>query len=183
VGQILHGGARATETVRRAIQHSEESLRSPAKRYGINRKTVAKWRRRTAVKDLLIHTDAEVEVIDEAAATIAREIARLPATTVEALIAKMFVAPHLKRGATNEAPLTIVVDDPADAPHAVDAALDTLGEGAMWETITARWKESAPCRPAPNKRRSRRLSRGRGKLRRSAARTWKSPKRRYLSGL
>ena len=52
MGQILHGSARTTEAVRRAIQHSQESLRVLAKRYGINQKTVAKWKRRTAVKDL-----------------------------------------------------------------------------------------------------------------------------------
>jgi hypothetical protein len=37
---------------RRAIQHSQERLRALAKRYGINQKTVAKWKKRTAVKDL-----------------------------------------------------------------------------------------------------------------------------------
>lgn len=52
MGQILHGSARTTEAVRRAIQHSQESLRVLAKRYGINQKTVAKWKQRTAVKDL-----------------------------------------------------------------------------------------------------------------------------------
>ena len=37
--------------VRRAIQHSQESLRALAKRYGMNQKTVAKWRSRDAVTD------------------------------------------------------------------------------------------------------------------------------------
>ncbi len=37
---------------RLAIQHSQESLRVLAKRFGINQKTVAKWKKRTAVKDL-----------------------------------------------------------------------------------------------------------------------------------
>src|SRR3546814_3391285 len=50
--QILHGSAHTIEAVRRAIQHSEKSLRALAKRYGINQKTVAKWKKRTAVKDL-----------------------------------------------------------------------------------------------------------------------------------
>ncbi len=45
MGQISHGSARTTEAVRRAIQHSQESLRVLAKRYGINQKTVAKWKR------------------------------------------------------------------------------------------------------------------------------------------
>ena len=52
MGQVLHGCATTTEAVRRAIQHSQESLRALAKRYGINQKTVAKWRRRAAVSDL-----------------------------------------------------------------------------------------------------------------------------------
>lgn len=51
-GQILHGSATTTEAVRRAIQHSQESLRALAKRYGINQKTVAKWKKRTGVVDL-----------------------------------------------------------------------------------------------------------------------------------
>ncbi len=52
MGQVLHGSATTTEAVRRAIQHSQESLRTLSKRYGINQKTVAKWRKRTSVADL-----------------------------------------------------------------------------------------------------------------------------------
>ena len=44
MGQILHGSARTTEAVRRAIQHSREGVKVLAARYGINEKTVAKWR-------------------------------------------------------------------------------------------------------------------------------------------
>ncbi len=51
MGQVLHGSATTTEAVRRAIQHSQESLRTLAKRHGINQKTVAKWRKRTSVAD------------------------------------------------------------------------------------------------------------------------------------
>ncbi len=51
MGQVLHGSARTTEAVRRAIQHSQESLRSLAKRHGVNPKTIAKWRKRTSVAD------------------------------------------------------------------------------------------------------------------------------------
>jgi transposase-like protein len=36
----------------RAIQHSQESLRVPATRYGGNPKTVFKWRKRSSVADL-----------------------------------------------------------------------------------------------------------------------------------
>jgi transposase len=52
MGQVLHASATTTEAVRRAIQHSQESLRTLARRYGINQKTVAKWKRRTSVADL-----------------------------------------------------------------------------------------------------------------------------------
>ena len=52
MGQILHGSATTTEAVRRAIQHSQASLRALAKRYGINQKTVAKWKGRTSVADV-----------------------------------------------------------------------------------------------------------------------------------
>src|SRR5919205_37417 len=51
MGQVLHGSARTTEAVRRAIQHSQESLRALARRHGINPKTVAKWRARASVTD------------------------------------------------------------------------------------------------------------------------------------
>jgi transposase-like protein len=44
MGQILHGSARTTEAVRRAIQHSQASLRDLARRFGVNPKTIAKWR-------------------------------------------------------------------------------------------------------------------------------------------
>ena len=52
MGQVLHGCATTTEAVRRAIQNSQESLRALANRYGINQKTVRKWRNRSSVTDL-----------------------------------------------------------------------------------------------------------------------------------
>jgi hypothetical protein len=39
MGQVLHGSATTTEAIRRAIQHSQESLRALARRYGVNQKT------------------------------------------------------------------------------------------------------------------------------------------------
>ena len=52
MGQVHHGSATTTAAIRRAIQHSQESLRALAKRYGVNQKTVAKWRKRTSDADL-----------------------------------------------------------------------------------------------------------------------------------
>ncbi|MCH8744920.1 MAG: IS481 family transposase, partial [Chloroflexi bacterium] len=36
MGQVLHGSARTTAAVRRAIQHSQESLNQLAQRYDLN---------------------------------------------------------------------------------------------------------------------------------------------------
>ena len=44
-------GARTTAAIRRAIQHSQESLRVLADRHGVNPKTIAKWRKRCSVAD------------------------------------------------------------------------------------------------------------------------------------
>jgi hypothetical protein len=49
--QVLHGSARTTAAVRRAIQHSQESLKILSGHYGINSKTVAKWKGRSHVTD------------------------------------------------------------------------------------------------------------------------------------
>src|SRR3954467_11499500 len=51
MGQVLHGSATTTEAIRRAIQHSKESLRALYRRYGINQKTVRKWKARSSVVD------------------------------------------------------------------------------------------------------------------------------------
>ena len=51
MGQVHHGSATTTAAVRRAIQHSQASLRQLAKRYGINPKTVAKWKKRHSTAD------------------------------------------------------------------------------------------------------------------------------------
>ena len=48
MGQVLHGSARTTEAIRRAIQHSEASLRALSKRYGIQ----AEDRRQVEAPDL-----------------------------------------------------------------------------------------------------------------------------------
>ncbi len=51
MGQVLHGSARTTAAVRRALRQRQARLRALAARHAINPKTVAKWRKRTAVED------------------------------------------------------------------------------------------------------------------------------------
>ncbi|WP_429181170.1 IS481 family transposase [Aeromonas salmonicida] len=47
----LHGSARTTPKIRAELQASKESTRKLAARYGLNVKTVAKWRSRTTTTD------------------------------------------------------------------------------------------------------------------------------------
>src|SRR5918998_1951212 len=47
----LHGSARTTPRVRAELQASQEATRTLAVRYGLNEKTVAKWRKRTTTAD------------------------------------------------------------------------------------------------------------------------------------
>jgi hypothetical protein len=51
MGQVLHGFVRTTAAVRRALQHSQKSLHELAEQYGINPKTVAKWKKRGFAND------------------------------------------------------------------------------------------------------------------------------------
>ena len=51
MGQVLHGCARTTEAVRRAIQLQQESVRSLARRFGVSPTTIQKWRKRTTTVD------------------------------------------------------------------------------------------------------------------------------------
>src|SRR5919199_3648707 len=48
---LLHGCARTTPRVRAELQTSQESTRALAARYGLNPKTVAKWRARAGTAD------------------------------------------------------------------------------------------------------------------------------------
>jgi transposase InsO family protein len=99
MGQVLHGCATTTEAVRRAIQHSQESLRTLAKRYGINPKTVAKWRKRETVNDLPTGPrEAKSTVLspeDEAVVVAFRRHTLLPLD--DCLYALQATIPHLTR--------------------------------------------------------------------------------------
>ena len=99
MGQILHGSATTTEAVRRAIQHSQESLRALAKRYGVNQKTIAKWRKRSSVIDLATGPKdprSTVLSIEEEAIVVAfRRHTRLPLD--DCLYALLPTIPRLTR--------------------------------------------------------------------------------------
>jgi len=99
MGQVLHGCATTTEAVRRAIQHSHASLRSLAKHYGINQKTVAKWKRRCSVSDIPTGPKEPRSTIlsieDEAVVVAFRRHTLLPLD--DCLYALQATIPHLTR--------------------------------------------------------------------------------------
>jgi transposase InsO family protein len=99
VGQVLHGSATTTTAIRRAIQHSQESLRTLARRHGINPKTVAKWKKRSSVIDLPTgpkHPKSTVLTIEQEAIVVAfRRHTLLPLD--DCLYALQATIPHLTR--------------------------------------------------------------------------------------
>ena len=99
MGQVLHGSATTTEAVRRAIQHSQASLRALARRYGINPKTVAKWKRRNSVADLPTGPrdprSTVLSIEDEAVIVAFRRHTLLPLD--DCLYALQATIPHLTR--------------------------------------------------------------------------------------
>ena len=99
MGQVLHGCATTTEAVRRAIQHSQESLRALASRYGVNPKTVAKWRKRSSAADLRTGPkeprSTVLSVEDEAIIVAFRRHTLLPLD--DCLYALQATIPHLTR--------------------------------------------------------------------------------------
>src|SRR5918997_79188 len=99
MGQVLHGSARTTAAVRRAIQHSQESLRSLARRHGINPKTVAKWKKRTSAADQPTGPKAPHSTVlsteEEAVVVAFRRHTLLPLD--DCLYALQATIPHLTR--------------------------------------------------------------------------------------
>jgi transposase InsO family protein len=99
MGQLLHGCATTTEAVRRAIQNSQESLRALSKRYGINQKTVAKWKKRGSVADMPTGPkepkSTVLSIEDEAIIVAFRRHTLLPLD--DCLYALQATIPHLTR--------------------------------------------------------------------------------------
>jgi IS30 family transposase len=99
MGQVLHGSAKTTHAIRAELQRSEAPVAQLAKRYGINEKTVIKWRRRQSVEDLPMGPKERRSTIlspmEEAAIVALRVQARLPLDDV--YIALKDMIPHLTR--------------------------------------------------------------------------------------
>ena len=82
MAKALHGSARTTPRFRADLEASKESTRSLAVKYGLNPKTVAKWRQRTTTADALIgpcrRRTAALTVTEEAMVVELRRRTLLP---------------------------------------------------------------------------------------------------------
>ncbi len=99
MGQVLHGSATTTHAVRAAIQRSTAPLKELATKYGLNHKTVAKWRKRAFVHDAPMGPKIVRSTVlspgEEAAIVAFRKHTLLPLD--DCLYALQAMIPHLTR--------------------------------------------------------------------------------------
>lgn len=95
----MHGSAKITHAVRAELQRSQASVAQFAKQFGINEKTVIKWRGRQSVENMPIgpkeRRSTVLSPMEEAAIVASRVQARLPLDDV--YIAPKDVIPYLTR--------------------------------------------------------------------------------------
>jgi transposase-like protein len=101
MGQILHGSATTTHAIRAAIQRSKAPLKELAARYGLNQKTVAKWKKRNFLHDAPMGPRAPHSTVltaeEEAMVVAFRKHMLLPLD--DCLYALQATIPHLTRSA------------------------------------------------------------------------------------
>jgi len=99
MGQVLHGSATTTHVIRAAIQRSKAPLKELSERYGLNPKTVAKWKKRAFVHDAPMGPkeprSTVLSVEQEAIAVAFRKHTLLPLD--DCLYALQAAIPHLTR--------------------------------------------------------------------------------------
>jgi transposase-like protein len=99
MGQVLHANARTTEAVRREIRNSQESLMKLARKFNVNPKTIAKWKKRENPADLpmgpKIIKSTVLSEAEERAIVAFRRMTELPLDDV--LYSLQDTIPHLTR--------------------------------------------------------------------------------------
>lgn len=99
MGQVLHKCATTTHAVRAAIQRSKASVAAIAEQYGVNQKTVRKWRSRKSVDDAPMGPRAVRSTVltaeEEAVCVAFRKHTLLPLD--DCLYALQATIPHLTR--------------------------------------------------------------------------------------
>ena len=136
MGQVLHGSATTTEAVRRAIQHSQASLRALSKRYGINQKTVANLRiydpshgleKAGAIEDALrtaiAQADAHAALRQAALAQVMAARAAEQAPVLPSITTPVIEQPAARTDAQSPFAGMGIVDDTEIAPTDVTAIL------------------------------------------------------------
>lgn len=101
MGSFLHGCARTTPRVRAELQASKASSRALAAQYGLNPKTVAKWRKRTTVDDAPMGPKARRStVLSEAEEASIAELRRNAMLPLDDLLGRLLKdIPRLSRSA------------------------------------------------------------------------------------
>src|SRR5690606_31924671 len=101
MGQVVHGSATRTHASRAAVQRSKAPPKELAARYRLNRKRLAKWRKRSFVHDAAMGPKAPRSTVltpeEEAMAVAFRRHALLPLD--DCLYALQASIPHLTRSA------------------------------------------------------------------------------------
>lgn len=101
MANVLHGSARTTPRLRAELQASQASTRSLAARYGLNPKTVAKWRKRTTTADAPMGSKAAKSTVlmpaEEAIVVAFRQKTLLPLDDVLGCLRETI--PNLSRSA------------------------------------------------------------------------------------
>ena len=99
MGQVLHGCAATTHMVRAAIQRSQASIAELSRSYGLNPKTVSKWKKRDGVDDAPMGPREPRSTVlsqeEEALAVAFRRHTLLPLD--DCLYALQATIPHLTR--------------------------------------------------------------------------------------
>jgi transposase InsO family protein len=99
MGQLLHGCAATTHAVRAAIQRSQASIAELSRTYGLNPKTVAKWKKRDGVGDVAMGPKEPRSTVlskaEEALAVAFRRHTLLPLD--DCLYTLQATIPHLTR--------------------------------------------------------------------------------------
>jgi len=99
MGQVLHGSAATTHAARAAMQRSTASIAALSRKYGVNPKTVAKWKNRDGVSDAPMGPKKPRSTVlseeEEALAVAFRRHTLLPLD--DCLYALQATIPHLTR--------------------------------------------------------------------------------------
>jgi hypothetical protein len=136
MGQVLHGCATTTHVIRASIQRSKAPLKELAAKYGINQKTVAKWRKRSFLHDAAMGPKVPCSTVltaDEEAMVVAfRKHTLLPLddclyalqATIRALLAQPCIAVS-SATASAGCPKSPAISPPNSPSNAIPSASST----------------------------------------------------------